>query len=134
MQGNDLTIARVAKAAKVGVETVRFYERRGLIAQPAKMNGAYRRYDAEHVRRIRFVKRSQELGFTLEEIESLLRLEDGADRRSVQKIATARLEQVRERIADLRRIERTLSHLLEDCRNGAGHRCPIISAIAPDQA
>ena len=133
MQANELTIAGVARAAGVGVETVRFYERRGLISQPVKANGAYRRYGSDHVRRIRFVKRSQELGFTLEEIESLLRLEDGTDRRSVQKIATARLEQVRERIAALRRIERTLSHLLEDCRNGAGHRCPIIGAIAPDR-
>ncbi|HEX2831053.1 MAG TPA: MerR family DNA-binding protein [Burkholderiales bacterium] len=122
----------MAKAAGVGVETVRFYERRGLIAQPAKLNGAYRRYSGDHVRRIQFVKRSQELGFKLEEIESLLKLEDGTDRRSVQRIATARLEQVRERIADLRRIERTLSHLLDDCRKGTGHRCPIISAIATD--
>lgn len=132
MDANDLTIAGVARAAGVGVETVRFYERRGLIAQPTKVNGAYRRYGSEHARRIRFVKRSQELGFTLDEIESLLRLEDGTDRRSIQKIATARLEQVRERITDLRRIERTLNHLLEDCRNGAGHRCPIIGAIARD--
>jgi MerR family transcriptional regulator, mercuric resistance operon regulatory protein len=132
MQSNELTIAGVARGAGVGVETVRFYERRGLIAQPEKLNGAYRRYGSDHVRRIRFIKRSQELGFTLEEIESLLKLEDGTDRRSIQKIATARLEQVRERIADLRRIERTLKHLLDDCRNGAGHRCPIISAIAQD--
>lgn len=132
MQTNDLTIAGVAGAAGVGVETVRFYERRGLISQPAKVNGSIRRYGSDHVRRIRFVKRSQELGFTLDEIESLLKLEDGTDRRSIQKIATARLEQVRERIADLRRIEGTLEHLLADCRSGAGHRCPIISAIAPE--
>ena len=132
MQPNDLTIAGVARAAGVGVETVRFYERRGLMVQPDKVNGSYRRYGSDHVRRIRFVKRSQELGFTLEEIESLLKLEDGTDRRSVQKIASARLEQVHERISDLRRIERTLTHLLDDCRNGTGHRCPIISAIAPD--
>ena len=132
MQTNELTIAGMARAAGVGVETVRFYERRGLIVQPNKVNGAYRRYGAEHARRIRFIKRSQELGFTLDEIESLLKLEDGSDRRSVQKIASERIEQVRGRIADLRRIERTLKHLLDACRNGTGHRCPIISAIARD--
>ena len=132
LETNDLTIAGVARGAGVGVETVRFYERRGLIIQPVKANGAYRRYSSDHVRRIQFVKRAQELGFTLDEIQSLLKLEDGTDRRSVQKVATTRLQQVRERIADLRRIERTLNHLLADCRKGTGHRCPIISALAPE--
>lgn len=131
MQSSDLTIAGVADAAGVGVETVRYYERRGLIAQPEKTRGAYRRYGSDHVRRIRFVKRAQELGFTLEEIESLLELEDGTDRRSIQTIAGERLAQVRGRIADLKRIERTLSHLLEDCRKGTTPRCPIIGAITP---
>jgi Hg(II)-responsive transcriptional regulator len=128
----ELTIAGVARAAGVGVETVRYYERRGLIAQPKKALGTYRRYASDHVRRIRFVKRAQELGFTLEEIESLLQLEDGADRRSIQKIATARLNEVCARIADLRRMEKTLMHLLDDCKKGATPHCPIIGAIAVD--
>ena len=127
----DFTIAGLAREANVGVETVRFYERRGLIAQPKRTDGAYRRYGSDYVRRIRFVKRAQELGFTLDEIESLLRLEDGADRRSIQKIAAERLDQVRSRITDLRRIERTLKHLLDDCRKGGAPHCPIIGAIAP---
>ena len=126
----DLTIAGLAREASVGVETVRYYERRGLITQPKRINGAYRRYGSDHVRRIQFVKRAQELGFTLEEIESLLMLEDGTDRRSIQKIANERLTQVRERISDLRRIERTLSHLLDDCKKGGTPHCPIIGAIA----
>ena len=126
----DFTIAGLAREANVGVETVRFYERRGLIAQPKTTNGAYRRYGSDHVRRIRFVKRAQELGFTLDEIESLLKLEDGADRRSIQIIAGERLDQVRTRIADLRRIERTLKHLLDDCKRGGVPHCPIIGAIA----
>ncbi len=132
MESSALTIARAAEAAGVGVETVRYYERRGLISQPTQKVGAYRRYDGEHVARIRFIKRAQELGFTLEEIESLLRLEDGADRRSIRRIAAARLEQIRSRVDDLRRIERTLSHLLHECeRSGTAPRCPIIAAIAP---
>ena len=125
-----LTIAKAANAAAVGVETVRYYERRGLIPQPTQKVGAYRRYDRKHVARIRFIKRAQELGFTLDEIADLLTLEDGTDRRSIQKIAAQRLEEVRSRIADLRRIERTLAHLLDHCKAGATVRCPIIDAIA----
>ncbi|HYC48669.1 MAG TPA: MerR family transcriptional regulator [Burkholderiales bacterium] len=130
MDDGQLTIAGVARTAGVGVETVRYYERRGLIAQPKKSLGSYRRYGSDHVGRIRFVKRAQELGFTLDEVESLLKLEDGTDRRSIQKIAAERLQQVRGRIADLRRIERTLAHLLEDCRDRGTPQCPIIGAIA----
>jgi MerR family mercuric resistance operon transcriptional regulator len=129
MDEPQLTIAGVAQSAGVGVETVRYYERRGLIRQPRKSSGAYRKYGSDHVRRIRFVKRAQELGFTLSEIESLLALEDGSDRESVQRIASARLEEVSARIADLRRIERTLAHLIEDCRKQATPSCPIIGAL-----
>jgi DNA-binding transcriptional MerR regulator len=75
MEAVGLTIAGVAQDAGVGVETVRYYERRGLIEQPERCNGAYRRYGLEHVKRIRFVRRAQELGFTLEEIGALLELQ-----------------------------------------------------------
>ena len=126
----DITIGDVAEAAGVGVETVRYYERRGLISQPARAMGGYRRYGGGHVHRIRFIKRAQDLGFTLEEIESLLKLEDGTDRRSIRRIASARLEETRRRIADLQRIERALSHLLHECETHAkSPRCPIIAAI-----
>jgi MerR family mercuric resistance operon transcriptional regulator len=132
MEDASLTIARVADAAQVGVETVRYYERRGLIAQPTQKVGAYRRYDSKHVARIRFIKRAQELGFSLEEIEELLALEDGTDRRSIRKIASARLEQIRARLTDLKRMERALAHLLHDCEaNQKTVNCPIIAAIAP---
>ena len=86
---------------------------------------------AGHVGRIRFIKRAQALGFSLEEVASLLELEDGTDRDSIRRIAGARLEETRRRIADLQRMERVLSHLLHDCEAHAGaHRCPIIAAIA----
>jgi MerR family mercuric resistance operon transcriptional regulator len=131
MQDESYTIGNVAEAAGVGVETVRYYERRGLVPQPARAAGAYRHYGTGHVHRIRFIKRAQDLGFTLEEIESLLELEDGTDRRFIRRIAGARLEETRRRIADLRRIERTLAHLLHDCEaHGKAPRCPIIAAIA----
>ena len=135
MEPGSLTIAAVAKAAGVGVETVRFYERRGLVPQPKRELGSIRRYAPEHVKRIRFVKRAQELGFTLEEIESLLELQDGTDRRTIRTISTRRLEQIRSRIADLKRMEKALAHVLHECeaRGGAPH-CPIIEAIAQMQS
>jgi len=125
-----LTIGDVADAAGVGIETIRYYERRGLVPQPGKAAGAYRRYGAGHVDRIRFIKRAQALGFSLEEIESLLDLEDGADRRRIRRIAAARLEDTRRRITDLKRIEHALAHLLHECETHAkSPRCPIIAAI-----
>ena len=133
MQTESLTIARLARAAGVGVETVRYYERRGLVPQPGKAAGAYRHYDSGHVNRIRFIKRAQELGFVLEEIESLLALEDGTDRRRIREIATRRLDETRRRIDDLRRMQHALAHVLHDCEmHGKVPRCPIIAAIAPD--
>jgi len=130
MQDASLTIGGVADAAGVGVETVRYYERRKLVPQPGRGSGAYRRYGSSHVNRVRFIKRAQALGFSLEEIGTLLMLEDGADRKSIRRIAAARLEETRRRIADLRRIEHALAHLLHDCEAHArAPRCPIIAAI-----
>ena len=126
----SMTIAGVADAAEVGVETVRYYERRGLIAQPKRKVGAYRRYDDSHVARIRFIKRAQELGFSLEEIEDLLQLQDGTDRRTIRKIAAKRLEQTRARIADLKRMEKALAQVLHECEGQSGRpHCPIIEAM-----
>ena len=134
METADLTIAGVAREAGIGVETVRYYERRGLIRQPEKRNGAYRRYGPEHVRRIRFVKRAQELGFTLEEIETLLGLQDGANRAQVRRVASARREQIRAKMADLRRIDRVLTHLLAECEAGQTPHCPIIESLSGTQS
>ncbi|HKU72017.1 MAG TPA: MerR family transcriptional regulator [Burkholderiales bacterium] len=130
MQSADLTIGDVADAAGVGVETIRYYERRGLVLQPGRSGAAYRRYGAQHVERVRFIKRAQALGFSLEEIATLLELEDGTDRRSIRRIAGARLEETRRRIADLQRIEHALAHLLHDCEaHSKAKRCPIIAAM-----
>lgn len=134
MEEAGLTIAGVAKAAGVGVETVRYYERRGLIRQPARRSGAYRRYGSDHVKRMQFVKRAQELGFSLEEVASLLELEDGTNRAQIQHIAAARLSQIRDRVRGLRRMERTLNHLLDHCKSGGTIRCPIIDAISGDES
>lgn len=133
MNDASYTIAGLAQAAGVGVETVRYYERRRLVAQPARLAGAYRRYGPDHVRRIRFIRRAQELGFNLEEIETLLALEDGTDRRTIRRIASARLAEIRRRVADLKRMDGALAHLLHECeKHEQASRCPIIAAIADD--
>ena len=134
MEDASLTIGDVADAAGVGVETIRYYERRELVSRPGRGMGAYRRYTKSHVDRVRFIKRAQALGFSLEEIGTLLQLEDGTDRRSIRRIAAVRLEETRRRIADLRRIEHALAHLLHDCEAHArAPRCPIITAIQEPQ-
>lgn len=127
----ELTIGRLARAADVNIETIRYYQDRGLLPKPSPKAGAFRTYPVTLVDRIRFVKRAQELGFTLEEIASLLKLEDGAHRHAIRRIAGDRLEQTRLKLTDLRRMERVLTHLIHECEaTGEGHSCPIIAALA----
>ena len=126
------TIGRLAKAAGVGVETIRFYEKRGLIARP-KAVGTYREYSPETVERIHFIKRAQELGFTLAEIMELLSFADTpqADRKAAKQFATQKVEEIREKIADLQRMQESLGHLVEQCSgHGPMEGCPIIEALA----
>ena len=124
-----LTIGRLAKAAQVGVETIRYYQRRGLLPVP-RSSGAVRRYPAALVDRIAFIKRAQDLGFSLQEVGTLLDLADGRNRRAVRTVTTARLEQIRAKLADLTRMRETLDELLERCvSTGHAHPCPIIEAL-----
>lgn len=127
------TIGRVAREAGVGVETVRYYERRGLIKRPPG-GGGVRDYGREVPDRIRFIRRAQELGFTLNEVADLLRLTETPDasRSEVRLLAQQKVDSVRERIKDLRRIEKTLTGLIAQC-SGKGRvpGCPIVAAIAP---
>lgn len=125
-----LTIGRLANAADVGVETIRYYQERGLLPVPFAQ-GAYRRYSTDLVGRIRFIKRGQELGLALAEIGELLRLEDGADRPSIRRIANTRLVQINHKIADLERMRDVLSHLVNQCEHTKKHLpCPIIATLA----
>jgi MerR family mercuric resistance operon transcriptional regulator len=128
-----LTIGRLAQAAGVGVETVRYYQRRHLLAVPHSAGGV-RRYPAVMLDRIRFIKRSQNLGFTLDEIRELMRLEQGGSRSAIRKIAGARLTNIREKIAALEQMERVLSELLSECEHTAtATPCPIIAALNTGQ-
>ena len=125
-----MTIGALAESADVGVETVRYYQRRGLLPQPARRFGSIRRYGPADAARLRFIRRAQELGFTLEEIGELLKLQDGTDRRAIRRIARARLAQVESRVSDLQRMGRALRHVIDDCEHAPGApRCPIIEAI-----
>jgi Hg(II)-responsive transcriptional regulator len=126
----SLTIGRLARAADVGVETIRYYQQRGVLPVP-RSSGAFRYYPVELVDRIRFVKRAQELGFSLDEIMELLRLEDGANRSSIRRIATDRLDQIERKLSDLRSMQRVLKHLIAECEHTrADLPCPIIATLA----
>ena len=126
----DLTIGRVAKAAGVNVETIRFYQRRDLLAEPAKPKGGIRRYSDEVIARVRFIKRAQQLGFTLDEVKNLLALEDGQSCKKTHDLAVRKLAVVESRVADLNRIRRMLKGLIAECEIGSGRiACPIISTL-----
>ena len=126
------TIARAARAADVNVETIRYYERRGLIERPPTVGTAVRIYPDETVRRIRFIKRAQKLGFTLREIQDLLRLRAGrgAKSASVRRKVEAKIAGVDAKLRDLRAMRRALSELLESCSGrGDAETCPILRSL-----
>ena len=124
----DLTIARLGAAAGVGVETVRYYQRRGLLAVPPS-GGAVRRYDAGDVRRLRFIRRAQAAGFTLEEIGELLALDRTDDRARVRELATERVAALDARIAELEQSRAALERLRSTCASGSKGPCPILEAF-----
>ncbi len=129
----DLTISRAAAKACVGVETIRFYERKGLIEQPLKpLGGGYRIYPAETVERIRFIRQAQEIGFSLREIDELmsLRADPSADCSDVREQATMKLEEVNRKITRLEEIRGALEDLIAACPGrGALRACSILDAI-----
>ncbi len=133
MQGTleKLTIGGFAKACGVNVETVRFYQRRGLLRPPDRPAvGMIRRYGSKDVARLRFVKSAQRLGFSLDEIAQLLKLDDGAHCNEAAEIAEHRLADVQAKRADLERMEVVLSALLRRCKVAKGElRCPLISSL-----
>lgn len=130
---DNLTIGAFAKAAGVNVETIRFYQRKGLLPEPDKPYGSIRRYGMADVTRVRFVKSAQRLGFSLDEIAELLLLEDGAYCAEAREQAERKLLDVREKLAHLTRIERVLADQV--ARSGAVTgpvRCPLIAALHQD--
>lgn len=126
----NLTIGAFARAAGVGVETIRFYQHRGLLRAPDRPYGSIRRYGQADVARVKFVKAAQRLGFSLGEIAELLKLEDGTHCSEAAELAALRLADVRARVADLTRMEAALSKLVGECSAHHGNvSCPLIAAL-----
>ena len=124
----SLTIGRLASAGGVGVETIRFYQRKGLLQQPTRESGI-RRYGSEDLRRLRFVRQAQTAGFTLQEIKELLELDAGEDRPRARELARIRIKALDERMAELKRARDALKRLALECGEGSNGPCPILASF-----
>ena len=124
----SLTIGRLAAAGGVGVETIRFYQRRGLLQTPTRESGI-RRYGSGDVRRLRFIKQAQAAGFTLDQIGELLALDASDDRKRARELAGSRIAVLDEKIAELERARDSLRRLAQECGSGSKGPCPILSSF-----
>jgi MerR family mercuric resistance operon transcriptional regulator len=126
-----ITRGVLSKRAGCNIETVRYYERVGLMPDPGRSKGGHRLYAEEHVRRLQFIRRCRELGFTVEEIRTLLSLVDRRDYTcaEIRNISIAHVDEVRRKIEDLRRLERTMAAMIKGCDGGAVPECPIIDTL-----
>ena len=130
---SELTIGRVAKLAGVNVETIRYYQRRGLLTEPEKPHMGYRRYPADSVRHIRFIKRAQALGFTLEEIAELLRLEEAYACAETRALAAHKMRLIDQKLMGLAAMRKALAALVQQCdRKRPTKGCPIIEVLEQD--
>lgn len=125
------TIGALAKAAGVGVETVRYYQRRGLLAEPARPPGEVRRYGEGDVKRLKFIRSAQAAGFTLSEIGELIALDASDDRKRARELAEARVAAIDDKIAELQEARNALAGLASDCASKRGGPCPILKAFDP---
>lgn len=127
-QVRSMTIGALATAGGVGVETIRFYQRRHLLRTPVR-GGGTRHYDETDLRRLRFIRQAQGAGFTLEEIRELLDLDAGQDRSRARELAKARIEALDGKIADLQRARDALRRLARECAEGSAGPCPILASF-----
>jgi MerR family mercuric resistance operon transcriptional regulator len=128
-----MTIGRLAAAGDVGVETVRFYQRRGLLPTPTRDAG-FRHYGREDVRRLRFIRQAQTAGFTLEEIGELLKLDAGQDRARARELAKSRIDVLERKMVELQQARDALKRLERECAEGATGPCPILTSFDNSQA
>ena len=130
MPHGGMTIGRLAKEAGVNVETIRYYQRRGLIDEPQKPAGGHRRYPVATLRCISFIRRAQALGFSLAEVESLLKYSDGKSWKETRQIAEKKFASLNAHIAQLRKMRDELKALIERSKTGKGKGpCPIITSL-----
>jgi MerR family mercuric resistance operon transcriptional regulator len=126
-----LTIGRLAQASGVNLETIRYYERIGLLQQPPRTPGGHRAYEDAHRRRLTFIRRARELGFTIEQVRELLKLsDDDQPCGAVLALSAAHLEEVRRKLADLTRLEAILARAVSQCSGGAETGCPVLEMLA----
>lgn len=130
-----LTIGALSRRTGVNIETVRYYERVGILPKPPRSSGGHRVYDDALRKRLAFVRRARELGFSLDDVRTLLGLIDGPDHTcaEVRSVTLAHLEDVRRKLLDLRRLETTLDRIVRRCRGGRVPDCPVIDALGGDQ-
>jgi Cu(I)-responsive transcriptional regulator len=133
MVSGILKIGNLAKATDTKVETIRYYEHVGLLAAPARTAGNYRAYRAEHLNRLSFIRRARDLGFSIDQVRTLLNLSDQKQRscEAVDAIAREHLAEVERKIADLTVLRRELKELIDQCRQGTIAECRIVEALAP---
>ncbi|OWZ89207.1 MerR family transcriptional regulator [Sinorhizobium sp. LM21] len=124
----EMTIGKLAAAGQVGVETIRYYQRRGLLDTPRRSMGV-RRYGDGDVRRLLFIRQAQTAGFTLEEIKELLDLDSGEDRERARSLARNRIDALDARIAELQRARKALQRLVGECATGKSGPCPILASF-----
>lgn len=123
-----LTIGKLADAGGVGVETIRFYQRKDLLETPVRSAGI-RRYGDEDLRRLRFIRKAQKAGFTLEEIKELIELDAGQDHHRAHEMAEGRIVKLDQQIAELQRARECLQRLARECAEGTSETCPILTAF-----
>lgn len=128
----EMAIGALAKLTGCSPETVRYYERVGVLPKPARTSGGQRRYTHEHVKRLRFVRRARDLGFPLDEVRGLMRLVDepGHTCAEVEEMTRGHLDAVRSRLGDLRLLEVVLDHMVAQCKGGLVPECPVIDALS----
>jgi len=131
-----LTIGKVAKLANVNIQTLRYYERREILKPVARRESGYRLYDNEAARTVKFIKRAQNLGFSLEEIQDLLSMRP--DRKSkcseIRRRAVLTLQEVEKKLAKLQRMQRTLKRLIRDCGDRKVQaKCPVLASLEPEE-
>jgi Cu(I)-responsive transcriptional regulator len=133
MTDGHLSIGELGKLTDTKVETIRYYERIGLLAAPKRTAGNYRVYGPTHLSRLSFIRRSRDLGFSLEQVRALLDLSDDRDRpcEAVDTIAKTHLAEIDRKIADLRALRRELNNMITQCRCGTVADCRIIDALSP---
>ena len=126
-----VAIGGLSKHTSTNIETIRYYERVGLLPAPARSSGGYRLYGTDHLKRLNFIRRARALGFSIGEVRTLLRLADERKRpcAEVRVVADAHLKDVRAKIADLRRMERVLKATVARCASGKRTNCPMIEAL-----